>query len=279
MGAQMLNAHELCQMDTTCSTLHATNCCRIGPWRTLGSQVFQGLEVQQEGLFTVPDSLHCTEIGKKVGNVDWKARFGKFLQPSLCVGSVWSSIITYVPSPDEVAYWNLAIRTDVLHEQHEHGIYLEVEVLSNADNLSIAVVDFESAGNSSLTFSPDVGAVIREEKVCESPRRVKGSYVQPLKSIPNKERFLGNAGMYIRSGCLAFFRRTSNDADTLSNWETTGFVSDVSWAGGHYLTPTLAFRNAGEYSVRVLHVATQPPISIDRPNEASLRMLEWRQFD
>ena len=36
-------------------------------------------------------------------------------------------------------------------------IYVEVEIEKNADNLSLAIVDFDQGGKSSVTFSPDTG--------------------------------------------------------------------------------------------------------------------------
>jgi hypothetical protein len=82
--------------------------------------------------------------------------------------------------PDEVAYFQCRLRTDMLDGPNSQGVYLEVEVLQNPDNLSMAVVDFEAGGCSSVTFSPNTGAVIRERKVREAPRKVEGAYVQPL---------------------------------------------------------------------------------------------------
>jgi hypothetical protein len=35
--------------------------------------------------------------------------------------------------------------------------YVEVQIKKNADNLSLAIVDFDQGGKSSVTFSPDTG--------------------------------------------------------------------------------------------------------------------------
>ena len=37
-----------------------------------------------------------------------------------------------------------------------NGVYLEVEVNENPDNLSLVVVDFDDGERSSVTFSPDL---------------------------------------------------------------------------------------------------------------------------
>merc|ERR1712146_705712 len=137
---------------------------------------------------------------------------------------------------------------DVLDKHCTRGVYLEVEVVLNPDNLSMAVVDFEAGGCSSITFSPDTGAVIRERKVREAPRKVEGAYIQPLPTVLPGRRFHGLMGLYLHRGRLAFFRkcvsglmetqdtftatleRVFNGASAqLGPWETTGFISDLSW--------------------------------------------------
>merc|ERR1719188_2490817 len=99
------------------------------------------------------------------------------------------------------------LRTDILSADSDRDVYLEVEVLANPDNVSLAVVDFEAGGCSSVTFSPDTGAVIRERKVCEAPRRVEGAYIQPLSTITNGRGFEGSMALHFHGGQLAFFRR------------------------------------------------------------------------
>jgi hypothetical protein len=164
-----------------------------------------------------------------------------------------------------------------------HGVYLEVEVLLNPDNLSMAVVDFEAGGCSSVTFSPDTGAVIRERKVREAPRKVEGAYIQPLATLPPGHRFHGIMGLYLYSGSLAFFRRCATPRPqgdmVLGDWETTGFVSDLSWAEGRRLTPSLAFRGEGEYSVKILSVGAHPPLPVGRPSAELHNIVGWSGFD
>jgi len=84
------------------------------------------------------------------------------------------------------------------------------QITRNADNLSLAIVDFDQGGKSSVTFSPDTGAVIKETKIQESPRRVAGSYIQPMKR--DLRQFKGKIGMYICKGHLAFFRQYEKPA-------------------------------------------------------------------
>jgi hypothetical protein len=211
--------------------------------------------------------------------------------------------ITAVAHPDEVAYFRSRLCTDILCDESAHGVYLEVEVLLNPDNLSMAVVDFEAGGCSSITFSPDTGAVIRERKVREAPRKVEGAYIQPLPTVPPGRRFHGLMGLYLHKGRLAFFRRCIPYSETqevislaespesvrtvpvpgdaqLGPWETTGSISDLSWAEGRRLTPCLAFRDEGAYRVRVVCVGTQPPLPLERWSAAGDNGgVGWSGFD
>ncbi|CAK9066106.1 unnamed protein product [Durusdinium trenchii] len=143
-----------------------------------------------------------------MSRVDWKVRYHHFKHsvPTFC--SPFSGReITSVAHPDEVAYLRCRLCTDVVAEGCSQGVYLEVEVASNSDNLSMAVVDFEAGGCSSVTFSPDTGAVIRERKVREAPRKVEGAYIQPLPTVTTGRPFHGLMGLYLYQDRLAFFRR------------------------------------------------------------------------
>jgi len=281
--ASMLDAASLCQMDTTCRLHYTMNRAHNGPWRALGAQMFDGLELEQDGVFEQP--AHLADNGRKLARIDWKGRYRRFVAevPTFCA-PFSGAHITSVAHPDEVAYFRSRLCTDVLDENCTHGVYLEVEVLLNPDNLSMAVVDFEAGGRSNVTFSPDTGAVIRERKVREAPRKVEGAYIQPLSTLPPGRRFHGIMGLYLYSGSLAFFRRCANGltdggAMELGPWETTGFVSDLSWAEGRRLTPSLAFRGEGEYSVKILGVGTQPPLSIGKPSAEVHNNVAWSGFD
>eukprot|EP00927_Polykrikos_kofoidii_P038947 TRINITY_DN33393_c0_g1_i1.p1 TRINITY_DN33393_c0_g1~~TRINITY_DN33393_c0_g1_i1.p1 ORF type:complete len:544 (-),score=84.93 TRINITY_DN33393_c0_g1_i1:34-1569(-) len=151
------------------------------------------------------------------------------------------------------------------------GVYVEVEVKANADNLSLAVVDFEGGGHSSVTFSPETGAVLRERRVRELPRAIEGTYIHLLPAAPPGRRFEGTMGLFLSGGGhLAFFRRwagSREDGDA-ALWETTGFCTDLRWAQGPRLSPCLAFRDNGTYQVRISRVGRTPPVTLARSVDA-----------
>jgi hypothetical protein len=270
----LLDASSLHQVDTTCRSLRATNNTEIGAWRRLGERNFIGLELDDHGIFgEASNDAHSS--------VDWKKRFHEFtaLVPSFCQPFAGPHI-TEVAVSDEVASLQCQLRTDLLSQHIEDGIYIEAEVLRNADNLSLAVTDFASGGCSSCTFSPDTGAVIRERKLQDNPRKVEGAYIQPLPQI-TANKFHGIIGLYLRADGLAFFRRcgeaNKDGSMTYGEWETTGIVSDLDWAEGTQLRPCIAFRTEGLYSVKILTVTKQTPLPVGRPGAAP--KVEWNSFD
>eukprot|EP00439_Symbiodinium_sp_Y106_P044670 s2214_g5.t1 len=205
------------------------------------------------------------------GAENWKARCEKFRRITPTFSPPFSgSEIAKVDSPDEVAYCRCRLRSDILKEKPEIGIYVEVEVSANADNLSLAVVDFENGGRSSVTFSPETGAVLRERKVRESPRAIEGTYIHLLPPAPPGRKFEGAMGLYLQGGQLAFFRRWRVALDNASHmaatpnadmqWETTGFCTDLKWAQGPRLSLCLAFRDSGAYRALITQVNNTPPI-------------------
>eukprot|EP00929_Paragymnodinium_shiwhaense_P084328 TRINITY_DN4507_c0_g2_i1.p1 TRINITY_DN4507_c0_g2~~TRINITY_DN4507_c0_g2_i1.p1 ORF type:complete len:581 (-),score=85.55 TRINITY_DN4507_c0_g2_i1:125-1867(-) len=211
--ALMFDTNTLCRTDAACRLLRQLNRSSLGPWRALGARLYHGLELEREGTFEQPsptgfEADENSILGRKLKRIDWKGRYRHFRQdvPTFCP-PFGGPEIAAVNHPDEVAYFRCRLCTDVLDEASDHGIYLEVEVMVNPDNLSMAVVDFEAGGCSSVTFSPDTGAVIRERKVREAPRKVEGAYIQPLPTVPPGRRFHGLMGLYLRRGRLAFFRR------------------------------------------------------------------------
>jgi hypothetical protein len=287
--------------------------------------VFHGLELEREGVFGQPAvDLELGKVGSvgggKQARIDWKGRFHHFRAavPTFCAPFSGPEI-TLVAHPDEVAYFRCRLCTDILDDNFSSGVYLEVEVLANPDNLSMAVVDFEAGGCSSVTFSPDTGAVIQERKVREAPRKVEGAYIQPLPTVLSGQRFHGLMGLYLHNGRLAFFRRCDGGAGSAANsgtteegleptqrrsgsrestedqrsassnsssqtdmgpWETTGFISDLGWAEGRRLTPCLAFRDEGAYRVRVVCVGSQPPLPLDlRSTDSQGGDAGWSGFD
>jgi hypothetical protein len=259
------------------------NRSHIGPWRAHGSRSFQGLELERHGTFEQPAQGSSKGRGKAV-RIDWKDRLRLFRKevPLFCAPFDGAEITTAV-RPDEVAYFQCRLRTDML-ESNTQGVYLEVEVVQNPDNLSMAVVDFEAGGCSSVTFSPNTGAVIRERKVREAPRKVEGAYVQPLSMVPSGRRFHGLMGLYLRGSRLAFYRRCDpamgeEGYGQPGQWETTGFISDLTWAEGRRLTPCLALRDAGPYRVRIVRVCTEPPHLPSEILASGERQAEWNDLD
>lgn len=281
----LLDNTSLCQLDATNRTLNAMNRSHVGPWRANGGRGFQGLELERHGTFEQPALANKKGGRGKTVRIDWKGRFRLFrTEVPLFCAPFDGAEITKAVRPDEVAYFQCRLRTDMLDEPNSEGVYLEVEVLQNPDNLSMAVVDFEAGGCSSVTFSPNTGAVIRERKVREAPRKVEGAYVQPLAMVPSGRRFHGLMGLYLKGGRLAFFRR----CDPLQGeegygapgpWETTGFISDLLWAEGRRLTPCLALRDAGNYRVRIVRVCAEPPEMPGLPQALSGEGAEWNDLD
>lgn len=276
---ELLDVSSLCLLDATNRTVNEMNRSHVGPWRGVGCRRYEGLELERHGTFEQPAQDSKASRGKSL-KIDWKGRFMLFRKevPLFCAPFDGGEI-TKATRPDEVAYFQCRLRTDMLDS--DQGVYLEVEVLANPDNLSMAVVDFEAGGCSSVTFSPNTGAVIRERKVREAPRKVEGAYVQPLAMVPAGKRFHGNMGIYLRGGKLAFFRRCDpapgeDGYGEPGPWETTGFVSDLLWAEGRRLTPCLALRDAGSYRVRIVRVCTEPP---QMPQETSGEMAVWSDLD
>ncbi|CAK9029184.1 Uncharacterized protein SCF082_LOCUS18671 [Durusdinium trenchii] len=244
--ASFLDANSLAAADAACQAFRTLNMIAGGPWQSLGEEMFQGLELEEEGTFQGDG----TADPARVARVDWRGRFARFRRalPSFRPPFAGPEISS-VEQADEIAYCRCRLRADVLSRRLDVGIYLEVEVFTNPDNVSLAVVDFEAGGCSSVTFSPDTGAVIRERKVREAPRKVEGAYIQPLATITAGQGFEGCMGVYLGAGNLAFFRRhyrrNAENQASPGPWETTGFVTDLSWAEGSRLTPCLAFRNEG----------------------------------
>jgi hypothetical protein len=287
--ASYMDAHDLCQIDASCTELKAFN-SMLDLWRSLGARVYTGIDLECEGTFepTATCSTICWKTQSACTAIDWKRRFGQFKQGIFEFRCPFKgNKIMEVKNPDAVVYCRCKLCTEIpaLKEAPEaevssKGVYIEVEVLANADNLSLVIVDFDHGERSSVTFSPDTGAVIRETKTQEEPQRVDGAYIQPLQSL--SLRFVGRMGLYMQNGHIAFFRKyekqDSGDEQSHS-WETTGFIMDVSWAEGRKLTPCLAFRDEGSYEVRIHQVASQPPIwpskMLGAYNPGNWTVLNW----
>lgn len=249
----------------------------MGPWRALGNSEFQGMEIDNElfddGTKSNSQSLYLIShyYGKNTFRMDWKERFLWWRREVPKFRSPFNGRDLFeVKNSDEVSYCRCKFRTDHITKK---GVYLEVTVNQNADNLSLAVVDFDEGGKSSVTFSPDTGAVIKETKIQETPRKVKGWYIQPLRHIPPRaqtvmrnERFEGSMGLYIKDEKIAFFRRYSHSRN--AEWESTGFIISLDWAKGRKLTPCLAFRDEGAYNVSIAKVCSEPPFEPRKYDDA-----------
>lgn len=288
-----LGPESLARVDAACRLTRALNRTYGGPWCNLGKRAFFGLELDRDSLFDegeckqIPSGDSLSKISAQPLGIDWKGRYVQFREEVKMFRSPFGgSEIAAVEQADEIAYCQCKLRTDLLFGSQTQGVYLEVEVRTNPDNVSLAVVDFEGGGCSSVTFSPDTGAVIRERKVREAPRKVEGTYIQPLTTITSGQGFEGSMGLYLLGGHLAFFRRhTARAADSEekspepAQWESTGFVTDLTWAEGRRLTPCLAFRDVGTYHVCLTSVDTLPPVPTERTasayDESNWRSLDW----
>eukprot|EP00929_Paragymnodinium_shiwhaense_P117066 TRINITY_DN8721_c0_g1_i1.p1 TRINITY_DN8721_c0_g1~~TRINITY_DN8721_c0_g1_i1.p1 ORF type:complete len:463 (-),score=51.47 TRINITY_DN8721_c0_g1_i1:393-1781(-) len=288
---------DLRSLDATCTQIRTLNCMENGPYFLLGQRLHYGLELDRDGLFDRPlpgwgYSIYdrANPHRSKAPRKDWKLRLGKFQQDmrSFCAPFEGREIRT-VDQPDEIAYFQCRLCSDMLKRRPDVGRWIEVDVLANPNNLSLALVDFEEGGCSSVTFSPDTGAVIRETKVQESPRKVEGAYIQTLPVVATDGRpFHGSIGLYLAGEQISFFRRTA-EAETAPGakvqygpWETTGFISDLGWAEGTRLTPCIAFRDNGAYHVRIVSVGSQePPMNPAKQSSAVPYEPDtaWNNFD
>lgn len=277
-----LNAQDLGRADAACRALLELGGRSAGPWELLGARTFRGIELDEDGgqLFGFQSAEpYVREGGLVVVSGSWKRRCRFFTEAAPTFGSPFASPeIRQISKADELAYCRCRLRTDVLAAPWCPGVYVEVDVRSNADNLSLAVMDFEGGGSSSVTFSPETGAVLRERKVKEEPRVIEGSYIQLLPIHKAGRRFEGRMGIFVQGGQLAFFRRWNvsepkeSEAQTEMAeqplWETTGFCTDLSWAQGDRLSICLAFRDEGAYNVKLARVGPEPPLKAVRNADA-----------
>jgi len=209
--ATRLDERDLCRTDATCRLIRNSN---LAAWRALGISSFCGLELERKGIFDFSANEACHTQGAKRPRidwkcVDWKSRFRSFWEEVLRFRGEFDGVqINEVRDPDAVAFLKFFLRTDIL--ENDCGVYIEVEVLKNADTASLSIVDFDEGGESSVTFSPEHGVVIRERKVQKTPCITKGAYVKPLSPRPGK--FEGHMGLYLRDDRVAFFRRFKGEA-------------------------------------------------------------------
>jgi len=288
--ASWLDAPDLARMDAVCQLTLVLNTQPSGPWHNLGSTAFFGMELDERtGFVQFSGQPGQVRQQKEALHSKWKKKYLSFHNETHKFSAPYNKVngggeISNVERADEVAYCRCRLRTDVLATRDDCGAYVEIEVRANADNLSLAVVDFESGGRSSVTFSPETGAVLRERKVNETPRAIEGAYIHLLPAAPPGHRFEGLMGLYFQGGQLAFFRKWSEaaaprdgaadaegenagatlPASVVPSWETTGFCTDLRWAFGQRLSLCLAFRDAGRYDVRIVRVCRTPPVAVQK---------------
>ena len=158
-----------------------------------------------------------------------------------------SPIIQRTRSQSEVVYLNSVIKLDELDLLGtDEGIYVELTVHAICDNMSFCLVDFDGDGCSSLTFSPDAGAIIRERKR-EDDGALFGAFTAALP--PCKDFGTGKksrVALFISREQHITFMRFFGE-----RWESTGPISGFEWVEGGLLTPCVAFREAGEYIISI----------------------------
>lgn len=313
--ASWLDAKDLARTDAACRLLRSLNAQPFGPWQSVGDAAFFGMELDMGGGFLPFEGDSSSKTLSKRSQKNWKNHYKLFHTEAPTFSHPFSgNEIKLVEHPDEVAYCRCRLRTDQLDARDDRGVYVEVEIRANADNLSLAVVDFEGGGRSSVTFSPETGAVLRERKVRESPRAIEGTYIHLLPAAPPGHRFEGVMGLYLRNGHLAFFRRwfvapaverspregdeAAEDGEEGVNasaaaaepaapvasvdgaeppWETTGFCTDLKWASGQRLSLCLAFRDDGQYNVHIARVSRNPPI-MPAKSDAAYQDGKWNHL-
>ena len=175
-------------------------------------------------------------------------------------------------SDREVVYLNGIILVDHLRDlPASKGVFVEITVRKRSDNLSFCLVDFDGEGTTSLTFSPDAGAVIRETQTSED--EIIGEFAAVLR----KEKRFGTdkdskMAVFVSASCEIVFMRYF-----AGKWESTGTVSDCAWVRGGLITPCLAFKDAGQYHVKIekMCICDQPPHSKACPDEPVWKPLLW----
>merc|ERR1711879_845821 len=165
--------------------------------------------------------------------------------------------LRFIGQEKAAAFCCCMLRTDLLGEGSGVGVYIEFEVPAAARH-ALAVQDLSPGGCGIVTFFPGSGYVCRTRQVRDVPGKVETASAQPLARLPNR-RFEGSFSLYLYSGHLAFLRRCAADAaeQEARPWESTGFVTDLSWAEGRCLTPCFDY-----YHVKSVKVDSAPPFPV-----------------
>mmetsp|Transcript_125619 Transcript_125619/g.366978 ORF Transcript_125619/g.366978 Transcript_125619/m.366978 type:complete len:278 (+) Transcript_125619:54-887(+) len=272
-----MDRRTLCRADAASRPLRVASCTHGGAWRAWGRRIFHGIQLWEGGAAFEPEAgaerVAC-----------WKRRYGLFAQEVATFRPPFGGTeIRLLEQADECAQLRCRLDAEVLADPAGPGVFLEVEVLTNPNHVTLALVDWDAGGRSSVTFSPTTGTVFRERIVGDAPRRIHGDYLQRLYAALPGVRFEGSVGLYVQGGRLAFFRRwRSCEADDFATgqpvWETTGFVTDLSWAQGPALTPCLAFCKEGAFHVRTACVCPEPPMQMQQV-PAMCDEAAWKRFD
>lgn len=229
-------------------------------WKAMGRYSFTGLTFrlgnEREWWGDPTSDLGCYEASQEETYREWKKRYlstcvnlGRFRHPH----DVPDGVIRHLARDDMVVHTKFRIRGKVCGFPPFAPLYWEVRITANCDNNSLALDDFEFGGKSSLTFSPDTGAVIKEYKVVEFPRKVEGTFLRALSNLKTP-RFRGKVGVFVSKGYIAFFRKPYG-----GSWQSTGFVCDFSWAKDACVCPGIAFRDRGKYTVTTSCIGGIPP--------------------
>lgn len=267
--AACLDSRDLFRVDATCPKLYNRNRAWGCAWHALGEKDFRGIELGDAGMYA--DGSPAAE--------DWRSRYVRFSRECLEFCAPFQGTdIRFVQEANDCAELQWRMQTELLVDA---GLYIEIEVVSNPDTLTIALVDWSDAGCNSITFSPDAGTVFIEQQVCSVPRRVQGKYLDAMSGCPLDSCFHGRVGVYVQANRIAFFRQTvhrsksmevanTGCSETSGCWETTGYIADLQWAESSLLTPCIAFRKAGAYDVHIGKVCYEPPLPLQDIQNATV---------
>eukprot|EP00929_Paragymnodinium_shiwhaense_P011439 TRINITY_DN117128_c0_g1_i1.p1 TRINITY_DN117128_c0_g1~~TRINITY_DN117128_c0_g1_i1.p1 ORF type:complete len:357 (-),score=53.94 TRINITY_DN117128_c0_g1_i1:45-1115(-) len=308
--AAMLDVTSLCQLDASCRDAKSQTQHDGGAWFRRGFVDFRGFRlyhgepdvwgmsgghVSCGGSSSSKGSSCSGSRAERELGTDWKSQYRRFRTSTRTFNEPFagSELTTTAQSPEEeAAYLMCSLRGDVLSYGDNGGVYIQVEVTRCPGSLSISLVDFEADVVSSVTFSPENGAVLCERQGREAPEELDGVFAQPLQSLPVDMSLRGMVALYVENGHLAFLRRVplrsfadaSGEAgmeevaaEDWADWECTGFVCDLAWASSGCLRPCLGFSDAGgkAYQVRVVEVSNRRPEALDRFSSRALANISW----
>ena len=202
-----------------------------------------------------------------------------------------------VHTPNMVAFMrfsihlsNQAVRADLIgRDPMRNGIYIEICTSQLDDLVSLSLVDFDGDGRASLTFSPEMGTVIQEERIsslASSMKTIKGKFCNILSKVEwgwsykNEPAYI--ALFFSLSGEVSFYRKQIAS----DQWESTGVISKCQdWVTGRGLiTPCIAFGSAGEYNIKICKVQTIIPFYAEvapKPHESEYQWTDiiWSQMN